>query len=176
MMSKRLTLVRHAKSSWKFDTDDFYRPLNRRGIADATHMAKGEIASPPDLILCSPAVRTYATAIAYMREQHWPDDRLSLVPVLYECSWQTLLQAISQIDSQTDLVVNSLWVVGHNPGLQGMAEYLLKKEIDNIVTSARLEFALPVNQWSELAVTEAPARLINYCVPVHISDIPAGHE
>ena len=36
---KKLYLVRHAKSSWKYpDLDDFERPLNNRGKKDAPIM------------------------------------------------------------------------------------------------------------------------------------------
>ena len=36
---KTLILVRHAKSDWPEDTDDFDRPLADRGIEDAHKMA-----------------------------------------------------------------------------------------------------------------------------------------
>ena len=37
---KSLLIVRHAKSSWDFDLEDFDRPLNHRGETDAPEMAK----------------------------------------------------------------------------------------------------------------------------------------
>ena len=37
---KKLILVRHAKSDWPEDTDDFNRPLADRGLEDAMNMAK----------------------------------------------------------------------------------------------------------------------------------------
>ena len=36
MASKTLILMRHAKSSWQTPGPDFRRPLNERGVADAT--------------------------------------------------------------------------------------------------------------------------------------------
>lgn len=167
-MSKQLVLVRHAKSSWKFDTNDFYRPLNRRGLADAEKMARGSIPLVPDLILCSPAIRTYATAATYIREQDWPEHRLSLIPDLYECDAHALIHSIQHVNDNT----NCLWIIAHNPGLQWLAEGLLGREIDNIVTSARLEFSLSINQWSDFTGVVGQSELINCCVPVHNPDVP----
>lgn len=169
-MAKKLTLVRHAKSSWKFDTPDFYRPLNRRGLADAATMAKTDISFPPDVILCSPAVRAYATAAAYLRENRWPGDLLVLVPEFYECDEYTLLQAIARVSD----VVTRLWIVAHNPGLQLLAEYLQQAVPENMVTAARLTFSVPVEQWSDITRVAGLSEVLNYCIPAHFSDMPSG--
>ncbi|MEZ4485136.1 MAG: histidine phosphatase family protein [Syntrophotaleaceae bacterium] len=61
---KRLTLLRHAKSSWHDpDLNDFARPLNKRGLHDAPLMGQ-RLANrnfQPDWVLASPAVRTRQT-------------------------------------------------------------------------------------------------------------------
>ena len=60
----RLTLVRHAKSSWRFASlDDFHRPLNARGLRDLVH-APALVAAcvpVPDQVLSSDAVRAVQT-------------------------------------------------------------------------------------------------------------------
>jgi len=61
----KLTLLRHAKSSWNDESlNDFDRPLNRRGIRDAPDMAARmkEANCRPQRLLCSPALRTRQTA------------------------------------------------------------------------------------------------------------------
>ena len=59
---KVLTIVRHAKSSWK-DTSlsDRDRPLNRRGERDAPEMGRRihEYGIRPSQIVSSPAVRAF---------------------------------------------------------------------------------------------------------------------
>ncbi|MCK5293309.1 MAG: histidine phosphatase family protein, partial [Arcobacteraceae bacterium] len=64
-MSKKLYIIRHAKSSWKdFTLDDFDRPLNKRGRLNAPFMGKilkGKNIIP-DIILSSPALRAKTTA------------------------------------------------------------------------------------------------------------------
>ena len=54
---KTLLLVRHAKSDWPTNVDDFDRPLNERGHKDAPKMAKflKEISVTIDAFLTSPA-------------------------------------------------------------------------------------------------------------------------
>ena len=58
---KQLTLIRHAKSSWKIqDLEDSWRPLSRRGYWQLLELA----AQVPQnaFWLVSPAVRSYSTA------------------------------------------------------------------------------------------------------------------
>ena len=64
---KILTLIRHAKSSWKDESLlDLDRPLNKRGRRDAPMMGKrlAERESCADLMISSPAARALATAEA----------------------------------------------------------------------------------------------------------------
>jgi len=62
---KTLSLIRHAKSTWKhLDLDDRDRPLSSRGALEAEILAEylGKKSFTPDLILASPASRTQETA------------------------------------------------------------------------------------------------------------------
>ena len=68
---KTVTLFRHAKSGQKNDPkiDDFDRPLANRGLKNAPRMgmAMRHLKLRPNLVLCSPSVRTrqtYALATA----------------------------------------------------------------------------------------------------------------
>ncbi|MGB2201059.1 MAG: SixA phosphatase family protein, partial [Pseudooceanicola atlanticus] len=63
-MTKRLVLMRHAKSSWDdLSLDDHARPLNARGrkAARAIGAWLTSLDIAPDMILCSDAVRTKET-------------------------------------------------------------------------------------------------------------------
>ncbi|MCY3967357.1 MAG: histidine phosphatase family protein, partial [bacterium] len=56
--------LRHAKSDWHAGAStDIERPLNRRGRQAAAAVGKflAEAGRVPDLVLCSPAVRTCQT-------------------------------------------------------------------------------------------------------------------
>ncbi len=142
---KELNLCRHAKSSWKYDTEDLYRPLNRRGINDAPVMARRWSGQTPDLILCSPAVRAYATALAYVHENQWRLASVRLCPELVDASPQTMLDLISETED-----CDRLWVFGHNPGITLLAEFLTGEVIDNIVTGARASIHFDIEHWRQI--------------------------
>ena len=66
---KSLLLIRHAKSSWDFDVEDFDRPLNHRGKNDAPEMAKRLLKKDIkiDAFISSPAKRAITTAILLLK-------------------------------------------------------------------------------------------------------------
>ena len=143
---KSLVLCRHAKSNWKYHTDDIYRPLNKRGIADAPRMANSWSGARPDIVLCSPAVRAYSTALAYIGENAWPLTLLRLEQALFEAGPDTLLKVLSGVDDE----VQDVWLFGHNPGLNLLTETLTGAQCDNIVTAARVHLALTIAHWRDI--------------------------
>lgn len=119
---KTLLLLRHAKAardgSWEFDVD---RPLNDRGRSDAPVMGKvlKKYDLIPDVVLCSPAVRTQQTAELFLKTagckaKVHKDNRI------YEASCNTLLQLIR--GQQTGDV---LLLIGHNPGMEELLSALV---------------------------------------------------
>ena len=143
---KTLSLCRHAKSSWKYDTDDLYRPLNGRGIANAPAMARSYQGEAPGLILCSPAVRAYATALAYIEENNWPLELLRLDERLFHSGVDAHLAVCASVDDG----VEHVFLVGHNPGLEEFGRFLCPDASDCLVTGARLSLWFEVERWCEL--------------------------
>ena len=148
---KVLTLIRHAKSSWKDMTlDDFDRPLNKRGKKDAPiigeHLASGVI-SLPDCFLSSPARRALATARIIadglgFRGRYILRDRR-----IYEASSETLFEVVREVDDSC----NHLVMFGHNPGFFMLAEELCGFNEENFPTCAVLSIALDIAEWREAA-------------------------
>ena len=114
-----LSLLRHAKSSWDDPAlDDFDRPLSKRGASAAprmgAYMAAHRLA--PDLVLCSPAVRARQTLDLVL-------PHLSGGPtVVYEegfylAASSVLLARVRKIEAN----VHHVLIVGHDPGIQGLA-------------------------------------------------------
>ena len=72
---KELYLVRHAKSSWDYESvEDYDRPLQGRGIRDA-HMVSSVLAGnreTPEAIYTSPAIRAAHTAMIFSRNLIFP--------------------------------------------------------------------------------------------------------
>lgn len=148
---KFLTLVRHAKSSWKHDgLKDFDRPLNKRGKQDLPLLCERLIQYQlfPDQLIFSPATRTRLTAARIIERLAIPLPHCQDHPEIYESSTETLLQVIQQVTNQT----NHLMLVGHNPGLQDLGNYLLegRSSVPHFPTSAVLHLGLNIEKWSDL--------------------------
>lgn len=144
---KTLTILRHAKSSWKdLSLADFERPLNKRGKRDAPFMAKKfqEKGHIPSLILSSPSTRTRLTVDAFV--PMLPTTQVRFEERIYEAHAQNLLKLIRK---QTDEIA-SLMLVGHNPGLTDLVNYFAIDHIDNVPTTGLLQFEFSVTSWQQL--------------------------
>ena len=137
---KRLYLLRHAKSSWK-DTSlhDHDRPLAGRGRraakAIARHMRAHDM--EPELVLCSTARRARETLEGI--EPALAAAAVEVEPDLYAASAPALLDRLRTVPD----TVESVMVIGHNPGLQELA----------------LDLAHPASATSELAAKYPTAAL-----------------
>jgi len=117
--TKTLYLLRHAKSSWSEpELADFDRPLNKRGRKARYAMAqymddKGYI---PEIIICSTAKRAAMTLDA-IRPVAGKTCEIRMDDGLYLADPKALAHRIEQIDPG----INSVLMIGHNPGLHMLA-------------------------------------------------------
>jgi phosphohistidine phosphatase len=115
---KQLYLLRHAKSSWK-DTSlpDHDRPLAGRGRraakAIARHLREQRI--EPELVLCSTARRARETLERLEPALGTPS--VQVEGDLYAASAPQLLERLRNVPDK----VESVMLIGHNPGLQELA-------------------------------------------------------
>ena len=159
---KKLTLFRHAKSSWSDKSlTDHQRPLNRRGQRDACTSVNRLLSreSAPDLILCSSSARTRQTAAAFLDTQKIASDCLTVMDELYLASAGALKAIIEDTDSAT----THLMLIAHNPGLELLGRYLHPSAPANLPTSAVLHFEL--NQPTFLLDTHKTIELIFFDSP-----------
>ena len=114
---RTLWLLRHAKSSWAESVPDHDRPLARRGSRAARMMAEHLVAAGvrPTLVLCSSAARTRATLDALRPALH--RSVVSVEPALYGADSAEILDRLRRVEPD----VESVMVIGHNPGLQDLA-------------------------------------------------------
>lgn len=159
---KTLTLVRHAKSSWKHPgLSDRERPLNKRGKRDAPVMGR-RIAGygiRPSLIISSPAVRAWKTARVIAGEIGYPLEFLQREEDLYLASLDNWLEVIAAQDSE----FNSIMAFGHNPGLTDFANYLSPRLTHNVPTAGVVCVNIDRDDWmlyerpqTELVVYDFP--------------------
>lgn len=112
--SRRLYVLRHAKSSWEDAAlPDHDRPLSPRGRRAAAqvgdHVNRTGIA--PQQILCSSALRTRETLRGVMG-----DVPASVEPGLYGAACRDLIARLRQVPDE----VESVMLIGHNPALQSL--------------------------------------------------------
>lgn len=117
---RRVVLFRHAKADWPQVTDH-ERPLAERGRKDAPVAGRklADSGIPFDLALCSTATRTRETwKLAVHELPHRP--RTVYEERLYEASPGELIAVLNETPDDVQNVV----LIGHNPGVQGLADIL----------------------------------------------------
>ncbi|HEY5848997.1 MAG TPA: histidine phosphatase family protein [Microlunatus sp.] len=118
---RTLWLLRHAKSDQGTGLPDHERPLNERGVRDATATGRllVERGWRPDLVLCSSSVRTRQTW-EHAAAAGGTAGEVRIEPRIYDASAATLLDVVRTVDQE----VGSLLLVGHGPGVPGLADRL----------------------------------------------------
>lgn len=145
---KKLTLIRHAKSSWDGNLRDFDRPLSIRGIKDLSNMV-AEVRTfdyAPDLVLSSPANRALATANFFVEGLGIPSKKFSTDKALYDFSGQSLIATIKDVQDSVDF----LMVFGHNHALTYFVNLYGTIPIDNVPTCGLVTIEFPITHWNDL--------------------------
>jgi phosphohistidine phosphatase len=155
-MIKILTLIRHAKSSWKDESLlDLDRPLNRRGRRDAPIMGQRLAAreSYADLMISSPAARALATAEAIAEAIEYPEAEIVVDERLYGADAFEWIEVIQGLDDGWDRVM----CVGHNPGLTDLVDDLSPDPIGNVPTCGVVELKFDTDSWALVGRVEPAA-------------------
>ena len=146
---KRLTLIRHAKSSWKdLDLTDRERPLNKRGKRAAPDMGE-RLAAPgfrPDRLVSSTANRAYATARIIAEKIGYPEEDIEGEDRLYLASTGEILEIVQAFDDALEHVV----IFGHNPGFTNSACVLTNEPFDNVPTAGVVDVRFDVDSWADV--------------------------
>lgn len=152
---KRLTILRHAKSSWDdASLADFDRPLNERGWKTARLIGR-EIKKHKlqfELCLASPAARVRETLDGVAEGFGDFEFEVRFEPQIYEASAARLLDLVTSLPKR----VGAALLVGHNPGLQQLVTELTKdgklhrRAADKFPTAAVAVIELPVDDWGQV--------------------------
>jgi phosphohistidine phosphatase len=167
---KRLMLLRHAKSDWPGGVGDHDRPLGPRGRHDAPRMGE-EMARRglrPELVIISTAARTRETW-DYLAP-HFGSVPERFDRALYAADAEAMLKVVRGIED----TVSSLLLLGHNPGLETLANLLiaegpsrLRERLEDKFPTAALaviDFAGP--NWA--SIRHAEGRLSLFLTPADI--------
>lgn len=168
-MNQELILLRHGKSDWNTNTDDFHRPLNKRGTQGSKNVGTWLLEQQlvPDTIISSPAERAIDTAKKACQMMQLNEQCIHQEPSLYDANLEILIQILSLLSNNAQRVL----LVGHNPGLAELLIYLSGKQIkipeDHKIlptaTLARLDIPSPWDKidenCAELLEIKRPDRL-----------------
>lgn len=166
--SRRLLVLRHAKSAWPDGVADHERPLAPRGLRDAPVAGRvlAEAGLLPDLAVCSTAVRARHTwELAAAQWDTPPPVRLD--PRVYAAGVPDLLGVLRETPAE----IGTLLLVGHNPGLEDLVLDLAGEGLHGTLDRVAVKFptsAIAVLAWrgdTWRALTPGTALLTDLIVP-----------
>jgi len=145
---KQLLLVRHAKSSWKYDVNDAERPLKKRGFKDATLVSNAlkKSSFTPDIIFSSPANRALSTCKVFITNLGYNDEILNIKDELYDFGGQNVINFITKIDDSYEKVM----IFGHNHAFTSICNIFGDQYIDNLPTSGLVIINFDVTSWKTI--------------------------
>lgn len=161
-MVRNLILVRHAEATQGgAGAKDIERELTAKGHRDAPRIGRYfyENQILPDMILCSTAQRAQSTAELMAEQLKYELSQLSYVEELYNASVRTLLSTVNQADDTW----NTLLLVGHNPAISYLSEYLSGEAIGSMEPGGYVQMEFEVDSWKE--VSQDSGKFIIYQTP-----------
>lgn len=165
---RRLILLRHAKSDWPDGVADPERPLSPRGRSAAprvgAYIAQEHLLA--DRILVSPARRARETW-DLVAARLPPPKVVASEPRVYDATATRLMSVVRELPKDA----HSVMLVGHNPGLEDLAELLvasgpaphLASMAEKFPTGGLAVIDLPVDDWS--ATVPGIGRLDRFVTP-----------
>lgn len=165
---KTLYLLRHVKSTWNEPgLPDRERPLAPRGRRAGKKLARRlrKEGAAPDVVLCSPSVRTRETLAAILPALG--DPAIEFPDELYAAPEEELLELVRGVEP----CVSSALVIAHNPGLQGLAialagsgdEDARERLSEKFPTGALATLSFNAETWAEVALGSGV--LVGFVVP-----------
>lgn len=151
--TRQLLILRHGKARKDLPVRDRERPLAEEGREDIRRVATAALKAGllPDLVLCSPAVRTRETAEAFLAATRAQAD-VSFIEEIYDGSADDLLQLIVAVPVQ----VLRLMLVGHNPDLENLARRLCGERKAGVGLQPGVLVAFEITgAWRELSAKTA---------------------
>lgn len=157
---KRLYLVRHSKSDQDDPSvTDFNRPLNKRGHADAPAMASilRTRAFIPEHIVSSPANRAKNSAEYFNKE--FQSATIEYDKSLYHGDIDDIINVCIKLNNS----VQSVMLVGHNPGITFFANVICDANIGNVPTTGILVIDVDTEDWQDMDMSRL--KLIDFLFP-----------
>jgi phosphohistidine phosphatase len=148
-MSLTLFLLRHAEAEpARPNHRDFDRELSPKGIQQTTRLSEklAKLKLSADYIISSPAMRAKTTATAIAQSLKKESAHIHFIDSLYEADVMQWMDVIQSIDQG----YKKLLIIGHNPAISLLANYLSTDFKDGIGTCdfVWIEFEKP--DWNSI--------------------------
>ena len=146
---KTLYIVRHAKSSWKYESvEDIDRPLKERGIKDAHLLSKylSEEIKRPDVFVSSSANRALHTAVIFCENFKYPLSNLKIKRQLYSFSDGYLVKTVKALDDSFDSAI----IFSHDHGINSFVNKFGNKPIAHVSTCGVIGIQFEEKHWKNI--------------------------
>ena len=146
---KKLTLIRHAKSSWNNPINDFKRPIIEEGIQKTIKVATEikNLFNDKSLIWVSSAERTKQTAKLFL--SIWSEN--SEMQIQFKDDLYTFdLNQLEKIVKSCPNGYKNLILFGHNGAITDFVNKFGDIFIDNVPTSGFVSIIFETNDWSTI--------------------------
>ena len=147
-MTRELMLLRHAKSDWTTDVDDIDRPITDRGKRGIQRLGVwlAQQSMQPDFVVSSPAERAWVTTEKTIKAMGRGIDDVVTDERIYDADVASLLAVLADVPSTAERTL----LVGHNPGMEDLIEYLDHAgTLERVTTGTLTRLTLP-DDWSSL--------------------------
>jgi len=147
-MTRELMLLRHAKSDWPVDVDDIDRPITdpgKRGI-QRLGVWLAQQSMQPDFVVSSPAERAWTTTEKTIKAMGRGIDEVARDERIYNADLASLLAVLSDVPDTAERTL----LVGHNPGMEDLIDYLDHVGTGERVPTGTLTRLTMPDDWSSL--------------------------
>ncbi len=166
MKTRRLIVMRHAKSSWKSDAPtDHERPLNKRGRRDAPRIgaALEAVGWRPELVISSDSERTRETW-SRMEEALGGAPEVRFTRALYHAGLDEVCDALRAVDEAATVML-----LGHNPGWEEVVDGLAGEATTMTTANAAL-LEIDAASWHEAVGRPGDWRLVDVLRPKELEE------
>lgn len=153
---KQLLLIRHAKAEVETNgVKDVERVLTSEGVRSAlkTGVLINEKGLTIQQLITSSSIRTLMTSEYLAERLPLDENKVIIREELYLASLRIWLQEINQLDD----AMNCVLMVGHNPEISYLIEYLTKENVDPIPPSGSVMISFELDTW--MAISEGLGKI-----------------
>ncbi|MEO9476161.1 MAG: histidine phosphatase family protein [Cyclobacteriaceae bacterium] len=148
-MVRKIFLLRHGEAIYpEQGMDDMERSLTSKGSTQIRTLGAkmGDAGFDVDLTYCSSSDRTRQT-FQHLSEALKKNLEVEFREDIYEASVRTLFELLCESDKN----LMSILLIGHNPGITYLAEYLSGEIVGNMLPGQLVKLEFGMGDWSQLS-------------------------